>query len=207
MARRAWRWTALVAGVLVMGVLVAAGPTLAFHFLPLEWTGEAERLERVLGVKAGMAVADIGAGDGEMAIEIAEAVGPTGIVFATEMTEQKRAEIAGAARDAGVAAVRVVAAEERATGLPAACCEAIYMRNVLHHIEDRATFARDLRRSLKPGGRLAVIDFRPGTFFHLAGSHGVGPDAVVSTLAAAGFRIERTDENWGGGLFLVSAIR
>lgn len=207
MKRRAWRWAALIGGTLLVLLIATAGPMLAFHFLPLAWTGEAERLERVLGVKPGIVVADIGAGDGEMAIEIAEAVGPTGFVYATEMTERQRVEIAEAARDAGLAAVRVVAAEERATGLPDACCDAIYMRNVLHHINDRATFARDLRRSLKPGGRLAVIDFRPGTFFHLAGSHGVGPDAVVSTLAAAGFRIEQTDENWGGGLFLVSAIR
>lgn len=77
------------------------------------------------------------------------------------------------------------------------------MRNVLHHIADRRAYARELRKALKPGGRLAIIDFGPGTFLHLTGGHGVTPEDVVETLTSAGFHEARRIDNWGGRLFLI----
>ena len=48
-----------------------------------------------------------------------------------------------------------------ATNLPPACCDAIFMRDVYHHITEPEAFNKSLAASLKPGGRLAVIDFPP----------------------------------------------
>jgi len=87
------------------------------------------------------------------------------------------------------------------------------MRNVYHHLGDVKAFNASLRRAIRPGGRLAVIDFAPDAFFHLpsrpdgaAGErtgHGVLPRAVVAEMAAAGFELEREIPDWGGHLFLV----
>lgn len=190
--------------VLLLAVLAATvGPTAAFHLLPPGRTGEAQRLADVLALEPGNVVADIGAGDGEMAVEMARAVGPSGIVYATELTGPQRAEIAEAARDAGLSQLRVVAARERTTGLPEACCDAVYLRTVLHHIGSRDAYAGELRRSLKPGGRLAIIDFGPGNFLHLGGSHGITPDQTIESMTKAGFRLERRIDDWGGRLYLL----
>lgn len=200
------RFIGFSVGVLLVLAAVTAGRTAAFHFLPPAWTGEAARLAKVLELAPGAVVADIGAGDGELAIELARVVGSSGVVYATEMTEEQRTAISEAARAAGATQLRVMAAAERTTGLPAACCDAVYLRTVLHHIADRDGFARELRRLMKPDGRLAIIyrtDFSPGTFFHLAGAHGTTPEQAIASMTAAGFRLERRVDDWGGRLFLL----
>jgi ubiquinone/menaquinone biosynthesis C-methylase UbiE len=194
-------------GVLVVILLVVLaatlGPTAAFHLLSPARTGEAGRLADVLGVQPGAVVADIGAGDGEMAVEIARAVGSEGLVYATELTDAQREEIAEAARGAGLSQVRVVAARDRATGLPDGCCDAVYLRTVLHHIVDPDAYAKELRKTLRSGGRLAIIDFRPGRFLHLGGSHGITADQTIQAMSNAGFRLERRIDDWGGRLYLL----
>jgi ubiquinone/menaquinone biosynthesis C-methylase UbiE len=197
------RLVALVAGVVLVAVLVLAWPTLAFHLLPPAWTGEATRLVAVLELAPGSTVADFGAGDGTMAVEVARAVGSRGIVYATELGEEQRSEISDAARDAGLTQVRVIAALDRATGLPDGCCDAVYLRTVLHHIDDQRAYASELRRALKPAGRLAIIDFGPGALFHLAGDHGVTPEQAIAAMTGAGFRLERRVDDWGGRLYLL----
>lgn len=87
------------------------------------------------------------------------------------------------------------------------------MRTVYHHITDPAAFNQSVRRSLRPGGLCAVIDFEPGSFWHLAGrpegapasrrGHGMLRDPLVNEVTAAGFDRVRTIENWGGNLYLV----
>jgi ubiquinone/menaquinone biosynthesis C-methylase UbiE len=192
----------LLAGV-ALAVLLSIGPTAAFHWLPPSRTGEAQRLATVLELAPGSAAADIGAGDGRMALEIARAVGSTGLVYATEISEEKRERIANAARVAGLTQLRVVAAGERTTGLPDRCCDAIYLRTVLHHVGGHETYAAELKRALKAGGRLAIIDFSPGAFLHLPGNHGVTPERATTALTAAGFRLEQRIDDWGGRLFLL----
>jgi predicted methyltransferase len=80
------------------------------------------------------------------------------------------------------------------TNLPAVCCDAIFMRLVYHHFGDPPAMNASLLRSLKPGGRLAVLEFRPASGVTAApgkraegNSHGVMPATVIEELTAAGF--------------------
>ena len=77
------------------------------------------------------------------------------------------------------------------------------MRAVLHHIGDRQQFATDVARALRPGGRVGVIDFAPGSLLFHGSDHGVEPDAVVRAFQAAGLRLKERTDNWGGGMFLL----
>ncbi len=192
----------IVCLALVLG-LAAIAPTAAFHFLPSSRAAEAQRLAALLELTPGAAVADVGAGNGAMAVEMARAVGPAGIAYATEVTEKKRAAISRLARDEGLPQLRVVAARERTTGLPDACCDAVYLRMVLHHIDDPVAYAPELRRALKPGGRLAIIDFSPGAFPFMSRTHGVTPEEAIGCMTPTGFRLDHRVDDWGGRLFLV----
>lgn len=202
-----WGRTAMAATAVmcVVGTVFAATPLgrdLMFHVLPLRWTGEAERVAAAVNIGPGATVADLGAGSGALVVELARIVGPRGRALASERSEGLRSRIAERAKSAGVA-VAVVAGADRATNLPDACCDAITMRMVMHHIADREAFARDVRRAVRPGGRIAIIDFLPGALPHLAADHGVDPADVVAAFSAAGFQVVTRDDAWGGRNYLI----
>lgn len=193
-------------GVLLGGGLVFAvtplGRDVLFHLIPLRWTGEADRLANVLQLRPGQSVADIGAGDGALIVELARRVGGQGRAFASEQTPQRRQQIEARAVREGVA-MSVIEAADAATNLPDACCDAITMRLVLHHVGDVPAFARDLRRAIRPGGRIAIIEFAPGALPHLADDHGIDVDRVVHDFTAAGFTVQMRNDQWGGRTFLL----
>ena len=187
------------------GALLAATPPgrdLLFHVLPIGWTGEAERLAAALELRAGSVIADIGAGNGALIAAMARMAGPQGRAIASERTAEQRRTIAAEAEAAGVA-VTVIEAADHSTNLPDSCCDAIAMRMVWHHLADPGAFARDLRRAIRPGGRIGIIDFAPGALPHLAGDHGVPPDRVVSAFEAAGFEVALRQPDWGGRTYLI----
>ena len=130
-------------------------------------------------------------------------VGETGRVYATELSAERRAAIEERVTSAAIDNVRVMAAKETDTGLPDQCCDAVYLRAVLHHITDHQAFATSLTRTLRPGGRVGIIDFAPGTLWFHGADHGVRADTVVSVFRSAGLRLRDRDDDWGGGMFLL----
>lgn len=158
-------------------------------------TRDLTRLVDALGIQPGMSVAEIGAGSGALTVLMARHVGPAGRVYSTEVGEGQRDDIRKAAAAAPVTNVTVLAAGDEGTNLPDGCCDAIFMRNVYHHFENPAAINRSLLASLKPGGRLAIIDFPPRGGRDAAtpdardenSTHGVRPEVVATELEAAGF--------------------
>src|SRR5262245_7676518 len=169
---------------------------------------ESAQLAAVLGLREGSRVADVGAGTGQYALELARLVGPAGHVFATEIDSKRRQQIRAAAAGAGIQQLSVVEAREADTGLERGCCDAILMRGVYHHVTRPVETDVSLYQALRAGGRLAVVDFPPGwflsTFFPVKGvpanrrGHGVPPDVVMAELEAAGLSLERRIDKWDG---------
>jgi SAM-dependent methyltransferase len=197
-------WTAAVVLILLvtLGWPILAG--VAFHFAPVSWTGEADRLAAVLALRPGARVAEVGAGTGWLAVEMARRVGPEGRLYATELSEDRLRDLHALAADSGLSQLEIVRAEEDAPGLPPGCCDALYMRNVAHHLSDLGRYAAEVRKVLRPGGKVVVIDFVPGALFHLAGDHGVTRDAILAAFSPQGFVVEQEIEDWGGGMYLLA---
>ena len=170
-----------------------------------EWSGfgfradgpEMPRLRKVLALKAGKVVADVGAGKGQLTLALAREVGASGRVFATEIDAARVKQLHAAAADAGLDNVTVVEARSDETGLPADCCDAIVLRRVYHHLSDPARINAGLLRALRPGGVLAVIDLPP-PFFWVRGTLGVPVKAVVAEVAASGFEPLAVIDDWPG---------
>jgi ubiquinone/menaquinone biosynthesis C-methylase UbiE len=161
-----------------------------------QYAADAERFIKALDIRAGQTVAEIGAGAGLMIVPLARAVGDSGRIYGNELSESKRKEIAEAAEGAGVRNVTTVMGRENDTSLPDSSCDAIVMRDVYHHFADPAAMNASLLKSLKPGGRLAILDFTPPGEESPAplhrgddGQHGVRPATVERELKAAGFEI------------------
>ena len=137
-----------------------------------------ETLE-ALKVKPGMVVADIGAGSGLFTIPLARALRPGGTVLAVEVDEALLHHITEAATEQGIINVKPVYSEYNDPILSEPVDLAL-INDVLHHIEDRATYLRNLAKYMKPGGRVALIDFIPEK-----GGHRGQPELQVSKEQAA----------------------
>jgi protein-L-isoaspartate O-methyltransferase len=163
------------------------------------------RLVEVLELKPGMTVADVGAGFGATTVVLGHWIGP-GRVFATDITERALRQTRDYVKQEGLTNVTVIEGAAAATNLPDACCDAIFLRNVYHHITAVDAFNKSLVASLKPGGRLAIIDLEdrkggqiPRGVPANRGGHGVPPGIVVGELTAAGLTHIRTAEKWPPG--------
>jgi cyclopropane fatty-acyl-phospholipid synthase-like methyltransferase len=166
---------------------------------------DAPKLADVLELKPGMTVADVGAGGGAMTVVLGKWIG-TGRVFATDIDVPALTTIREYATREGLTNVTVIEGAPASTNLPAACCDAIFLRHVYHHIRDHAAFNKSLQSALKLGGRLAIIDFVPRKGSELPegvpanrGGHGVPPAVVIAELSEAGLAHARTIDAWPPG--------
>ena len=192
------------------GILLLASFTAAAQQRELE--PEAARLIELLGLSPGASIADIGAGSGEMTVEIARQLGKGSRVFSTDINQDRLREIAAAVTAAELTNVTVLEGHADRSNLPDGCCDAIFVRHVYHHFKNPPEMNASIRRSLKPGGRFAVMDFppdKPGTGTvspELRGggdTHGVTPETVIEELKAAGFVDLQLVPAWKSRLFLV----
>lgn len=126
----------------------------------LSWLPPEETLQ-ALGVQPGWAVADIGAGTGYFALPLARACGPHGRVFAVdfqkEMLDYLKVKLAVAEAPANVTACLGSA---EATGLDDNSCDLVFLANVWHELDSVSDVLAEMRRILRPVGRVAVLDWR-----------------------------------------------
>jgi ubiquinone/menaquinone biosynthesis C-methylase UbiE len=179
-----------------------------------EIASDARRLVPAIQLHEGQTVADIGAGGGQLAVELAREVGPSGRVYATELEEDRRRDIREAAKSAGLMNVEVLEARATSTNLPESCCDALVMRRVYHHIGNPSLMNASLLASLKPGGFLAIIDFPPDSAESAdpdgrdeGEQHGVTSSTVARELGEAGFEVVTVEKGEGSDRYMVVARR
>jgi ubiquinone/menaquinone biosynthesis C-methylase UbiE len=167
--------------LIVFGVFAAAAQGAALQLgsrSAEEWVKTLDTPQRIaslkidevvakLRLKPGQTVADIGAGTGLFEGALANAVSPGGTVYAVDVEQGLIDHISQRATDLKVSNVRVVLGKFTDPALPVRTIDTALINDVLHHIEDRPTYLKNLAGYLKPTGRIAVIDFRPGQGGHL----------------------------------------
>jgi ubiquinone/menaquinone biosynthesis C-methylase UbiE len=175
---------------------------------------EIPKLAALMEWKPGSIVADIGAGDGSYAFAAAERVGATGRVFATEIDEEKLKALRAEVKKRDLQNVVVVESGEPQTNLPEACCDAIFLRRVYHHLTKPLEFDASLLRSLKPGGKLAIIDFPPHPEYGKVKGvpkdredHGIQQKILIDELAGAGFQMEKIVDDWPANNYCVLFVK
>jgi ubiquinone/menaquinone biosynthesis C-methylase UbiE len=176
--------------------------------------GEIKRLAELMQWKPGTIAADIGAGDGRYTFAAAELVGAAGKVYATEIDAKKLEELREEVAKRKLLNVIVVVSKEADTSLPAACCDAIFLRRVYHHLTRPAEFDAALVRALKPGGRLAIIDFPPRPGLDPVegvpanrGGHGIPQRILIEELTATGLQLEKVVRDWPNNDYCVLFVK
>jgi SAM-dependent methyltransferase len=140
---------------------------------------------RALGLASDTKIADIGAGTGYFAARLARAV-PSGRVYAVDSAPDMVRYLAERAQREGLANLVAVQAAEGGPKLPEPVDVALLV-DVYHHIPSRTDYFAALRSGLRPGGRVAIVDFRLDSPRGPPRSARIPPDTVKQELARAGY--------------------
>jgi ubiquinone/menaquinone biosynthesis C-methylase UbiE len=116
------------------------------------------RVVEALGLKPGMSVADLGSGSGLFTRPLAKAVLPGGVAYAVDIDPALLTIVERSAKDAGITNITTVLAATDDPKLPQPV-DLIFICDTLHHIGNQGPYTKKLRQYLKPGGRIAIIDF------------------------------------------------
>jgi ubiquinone/menaquinone biosynthesis C-methylase UbiE len=211
MTRRKWHSPALGALLALLLYLILPVAESSLHADPRR---EVVRLAQLMQWQPGTIVADIGAGDGSYSFVAAELVGASGRVYATEIDPDKLRALRSDVAKRKISNVVIVDGAADDTMLPTDCCDAIFLRHVYHHITQPRDFDKNLLRSLKPGARLAIIDFPPDPDLPPVegvpknrGGHGIPQKIMVDELTSAGLQVEKVINDWSARDYCVVFVK
>lgn len=149
-----------------------------------------------LGIADGATVADLGAGGGWFTIRLARRVGPNGLVYAQDIQEQMVEAIGRRVQQEGLTNVRTILGTQMDPKLPDGL-DAVLIVDAYREMDEPArpqvmqSLLRNIVRALKPQGRVGIVDFLPGDGGPgPAAEDRVPPETVISTMQAAGFRLQ-----------------
>jgi predicted methyltransferase len=154
-----------------------------------EWQKPHEVID-ALGLAPDAVVADLGAGTGYFAARLANMLRGKGRVYAVDLEPDMVKHLAKRARDEKLPNLVPIKATARDARLPAKV-DLVLLVDVYHHIDERERYFSRLKRSLKPGGRLAVIDFRMDSPDGPPKEARIAPEEVKAELARAGYSFVR----------------
>src|SRR5690348_7205969 len=144
-----------------------------------------DRVIAALALAPTMTVADVGAGTGYFTVRLARAV-PQGEVIATDIEPDMVRYLGERARREHLPNVKTVLAGADDPHLAPASVDRILVVDVWHHLADRARYAAGLARALRPGGKIAVVDFTAAATRGPPRHHRLAPEAIAADLRGAG---------------------
>jgi ubiquinone/menaquinone biosynthesis C-methylase UbiE len=147
-----------------------------------------------LGIAEGSVVADVGAGAGWFTIRLARRVGPNGIVYAEDIQPQMLEATGRRVSKEGLSHVHTVRGAADDPRLPKGRLDAALLVDIYHELENPVALLRNTAASLKPHGRMGVVQFKkdglgPGP----ALEERVDPDVIVRDAEAAGLKLVRRE--------------
>ena len=160
-----------------------------------------DRVMDVLNIKDGKTVADIGAGSGWFTVRAAKRVGNSGKVFAVEINQEFINHIIDRAEKENYTNIQTILGTEEDPKLPANSVDAVLILKTYHEIGEPVKVLTNLKKSLKKGALVGIID-KNGS----GNDHGINKEVVIDEAKRAGFVLkEEFDFVKGDGMdyFLV----
>lgn len=150
-----------------------------------------DRVIESLQIRPGDRVADIGSGGGYFVFSLAKAVGPDGKVYAVDVDEEMNDLVAQRAKKEGVGNVEVILAKPDDPLLPAPGVDLIFTSNTYHHIGNRVNYFANLRKYLRPNGRIAIIEFDRRGWLDGLWKHYTPSEFIKREMEQAGYSLQR----------------
>jgi ubiquinone/menaquinone biosynthesis C-methylase UbiE len=150
-----------------------------------------DRVLASLEIQPGATVADLGAGSGYFTFKLAEAAGPGGKVYAVDIDSDMISIIRETAKEKGIGNIEPILARSDDPLLPKSGIDLIFTSNTYHHIENRIAYFAKLRQTLRPGGRLAIIELDGRSWIEGVLSHSTPKETIRQEMEQAGYALER----------------
>jgi ubiquinone/menaquinone biosynthesis C-methylase UbiE len=116
------------------------------------------RVLDIAGVKPGMTIGEVGAGNGFFTLKLARRIGPSGKLYANDIVENFLAETRDRARQQGLSNIETVLGTDTDPRLPVGTLDMVFMVRLLHDLDKPADVLEKIALSLKPGAKLIVVD-------------------------------------------------
>lgn len=158
---------------------------------------EAGQIARLLEIKPGMTVGDIGAGSGYHTVRLSPLVGPTGSVIAEDVRPDYLIELARRTERLKLTNVRLALGEPHDPRLPASSLDAAILVHMYHEVSQPYGLLYNLAPALKPGARIGIVDIERPT-----PEHGTPIELLRCELSAVGYREIATYQLAGDGGYL-----
>ena len=141
-----------------------------------------------LELKRGQTIADLGCGGGYFSLRFAEEAGESGRVYAVDANPGFLEFVSDAAEEKGFGNVETILADEKGFSLPEKV-DLVFARNAYHHLHDRVEYFKKLKKKLKRGGRIAVVEYDGGGFFSFRRlfGHYVPEKTIENEMTEAGY--------------------
>jgi SAM-dependent methyltransferase len=153
-----------------------------------------ERALDLIGLSSGMVVADVGAGSGYMTVRIARRVGPSGRVIATDVQPDLLTIIRDKARAQQLTNITTVQGTESDARLPDGTVDLALLVDAYHEFRNPQRMLQSIRRALKPGGRLVLVEYRKeDARIPIAPTHRMSVAEARAEVEPEGFTFERLD--------------
>jgi SAM-dependent methyltransferase len=161
--------------------------------------GEAEEVMELSGVKRGMSVADVGAGEGYYTVRLARVVGAKGRVLAEDIIPDVRDELSDRVQRERLDNVAVKLGTADNPMLPAASFDRVFLVHMYHEVQAPYAFLWHLREGVKPNGLVVVVDSnRP------VKQHGMPPAELKCEFGALGLQPVKFSVLSGGDVYLMA---
>ena len=154
-----------------------------------------DRMLAALDIPKGAVVADVGAGVGYHVWRLAEIVGPTGKVIAEDIQEGMIQLLRKNIESRKLRNVEIILGTPTDPKLPSNSVDLVLMVDVYHEFSEPITMMKHIRNSLKPGGRVALVEFRKeDPNVPIQPMHKMSLQEVRSELEPMGFKFQRSYE-------------
>ena len=182
----------------------ARAPAAVMSFRGADWLERPQRVQeerpeevlRVMGLRPGDVVADIGAGSGYFTRRMAPLVAPTGTVYAVDVQPEMLDLLAESVQDAGLTGVVPVLSTADDPALPEGSVDWMLLVDVYHEFANPSAMLAKMRQALKPTGRIALIEYRveDGSAAQIRAEHRMSVLQVLLEWEAAGFELVELHE-------------
>jgi ubiquinone/menaquinone biosynthesis C-methylase UbiE len=140
----------------------------------------------VIGIKEGMSVGEVGAGGGRVCVRVAKRIGPTGRVYANDITASALEYMRTRIKRENIKNMEVIEGTLTDPRFPARSLDVVFLTNTYRHLEEPVEILKNIALSLKPEGTLGIVESKRY-------ARNQGSNEIIKNAAAAGFKLTQRD--------------